>query len=535
MKLALLSLPLLSLPWVGYRYIVEMEAFVVEGQQQAMIATARTLATALHERPDLLGMGQWASSSQVRAEDALLPGEEIVEVISSPATQEIFDARALAEMASILRGAQRSAARVSVVSRDLRVLAQAGSLEIAGGAADGGVADDDWAGRWLRGWRAWMARFLPPSGEVLGADWEPTYGREVHDALIGIAGARSRATADGATLIVSAAHPVWARDRVLGAVVVEANARSILSLRQRALERLLLLTLGGLVVVALPLLGFASRLSARIRRLRDEAESAIDAHGRIGALTTASAAGDEVGDLSRSFSALLERLAGHHAYLENMASRLSHELRTPVAVVRSSLENLHAEALPAAAHPYIDRAETGLARLSRILSRMSEATRLEQALASTASERFDLRAVVGECVDGYRVVHPQRVFTAELPRYPVWVRGAPDLAAQMLDKLVDNAVDFAAPDTPIRIVLQFQTTTATLAVINRGPLLPAALEGRLFEAMVSVRGQDAGAEPHLGLGLYVARMIAAFHGGSLGAHNLPGGDGVSVNVTLALA
>ena len=54
-----------------------------------------------------------------------------------------------------------------------------------------------------------------------------------------------------------------------------------------------------------------------------------------------------------------------------------------------------------------------------------------QALASTETERFDLRAVVGECVQGYRLAHPGTCFEAQLPDYPVWVRGAPDLAAQM--------------------------------------------------------------------------------------------------------
>ncbi|THF58087.1 ATP-binding protein [Pseudothauera rhizosphaerae] len=521
-KLALLALPLLALPWVGYRYLTETEAFLLEGQQQALIGTARAVATALHERPQLLGMKEWSPSSRVAADESLLPGEEIVE----PSADRAAERRAVEEVQAILRGVQRSTSRISVVSRDLRVLALAGNLEAEAAPPEP---------LWRRFWRVIVARIVPPPGGRMDADWTPTRGREVHDALLGIPGAQVRTTVDGRALVVSAAHPIWEGSRVLGAVVVEERSDSVLSLRQHALERLLLLTLAGFGALAVLVLGFASRLSWRIRRLRDEAERAIDGHGRIAAPLAASKAGDEIGDLSRSFSALLERLARHHTYLESMASRLSHELRTPVAVVRSSLENLHAEALPEAARPYMERAETGIARLSKILSRMSEATRLEQALATTESERFDLRALVGECVEGYRAVHPAHRFEAELPPYPVWVRGAPDLAAQMLDKLVDNAVDFAVPGTAIRVVLKFELTSATLSVINRGPLLPAELEGRLFEAMVSARKTESSAEPHLGLGLYVARMIAAFHGGSLNAANLPGGDGVCVSAVLRLA
>jgi signal transduction histidine kinase len=364
-------------------------------------------------------------------------------------------------------------------------------------------------------------------------------GPDVIGAFLGVTGSRVRASHDGRAVIVSAAHPIWVGDQVAGAVVVEESTNPILTVRNQALERLLLITLAGFAVVAVVVFGFASRLSTRICRLRDAAEGAIDGRGRLtgaaDALGTAARAGDEVGDLSRSFSALLARLAQHHSYLESMASRLSHELRTPIAVVRSSLENLHAEPLPESAQTYMARAEAGLARLTRILARMSEASRMEQSLATTETERFDLAAVVAECASGYRSAYPAARFEAQLPAYPVWVRGAPDLAAQMLDKLVENAVDFARPGTPVVIAREVRTTTCALSVSNRGPGLPAELEGRLFESMVSARKGEGGDEPHLGLGLFVARMIAAFHGGELRAGNLPDGDGVRFTAVLRLA
>lgn len=531
-KLGVLALLLLALPWVGYQYVREMEAFLLEGQRQALVATARAVATALHDRPQLMGVRPRTGSSQVSPGASLLPGEELVEAPPRALAHESEIGRpvAVAEVEAILRGLERTTSRIWVVNRDLRVLALAGSL-------DGAAAPDDAAAPvWQRGWRRLLAWLMPPPGEGVGEVFDEATlasGREVYGALLlGAPGSRVSHTRDGKAVIVSAAHPIWSGDQVLGAVVVEESTSSILLLRNQAFERLLLLTLAGFVVAAALVFGFASRLSLRIRRLRDEAENAIDAQGRIGVLAAGSQAGDEIGDLSRSFSALLDRLARHHTYLESMASRLSHELRTPIAVVRSSLENLRAEPPGDGARVYIERAEQGLARLSRILSRMSEATRLEQALAATDSEVFDLRAVVGECVNGYRVAYPEREFEAHLPGYPVWVRGAPDLAAQMLDKLIENAADFAAAGTPIRVELAFRMTTATLAVVNRGPLLPAELDGRLFESMVSARKRDSGGEPHLGLGLYVARMIAAFHGGTLRADNLPGGDGVVVSAEL---
>jgi signal transduction histidine kinase len=309
-----------------------------------------------------------------------------------------------------------------------------------------------------------------------------------------------------------------------------------MSVKSAALERLLLGTLAVFAAAAVLLMAFATRLSVRIRRLRDEAESAIDARGRLKRLATASDAGDEIGDLSRSFSAVIERLAQHHDYLESMAGRLSHELRTPIAVVRSSLENLKLANLgPADSQRYIARAEEGLARLGKILERMTEASRLEQSLRTVERERYDLAAVTRGCIEGYRIAYPKTAFELETPEGRVEVNGSPDLAAQLLDKLVENAVDFSSAGDPVRVALAQVGDAAALTVANKGPRLPEKMRTRLFESMISVRDAPGAARPHLGLGLYVARLIAEFHGGSIGATDLASGDGVALGVRIPLA
>lgn len=525
-QLALLALLLLGLPWMGYRYVQEMERFLVDGQRQALVATARAVATALHERPGLMALRPQALPESTIP---LLPGEELVE--AAPTVLPPLEVPLpVPEVEAILRGLERTTSRIQVINRDLQLVAQAGNLD----PPDPGDMPDTLVGRL---WRKLLGRVLsaPGAGEDGSGNEVNNERAEVFEALMGGEASRVRRLHNPPIVVAAAAHPVWSGDRVLGVVRVEESTQSIASLRNQAVERLIMLTLGGFVVAALLILGFASRLSSRIRRLRDEAEHAVDGRGRVRQLASASRAGDEIGDLSRSFQALLARLDQHHVYLESMANRLSHELRTPIAVVRSSLENLRMEVADAAAQTYLDRADAGLTRLSRILTRMSEATRMEQALASAELERFDLAVVVAECVNGYRMAYPARVFESRLPPYPVYVSGVPDLAAQMLDKLVENAADFATPGTPIRIELGFQTTTAILSVSNTGPMLPDELEGRLFESMVSARVRDAAGDPHLGLGLYVARMIARFHGGSLQAENLPDGSGVRFGAQLRLS
>jgi dedicated sortase system histidine kinase len=360
---------------------------------------------------------------------------------------------------------------------------------------------------------------------------EITSGPVATSALQGVAARRWRQTPDSRAVILSASYPVWDGERVVAAVIAEETTNRIRSVYNRAIEQVVAVTLIAFLAGGFVLLAFASRLSTRLLRLRDEAEAAIDSQGRVRKLLAGSTARDEIGDLSRSFSTVLERLAQYNRYLENMAGRLSHELRTPIAVVRSSLENLKLERLPAEAAVYLDRANDGLKRLDTLLTRMSEATRLEQAVRDTPRERFDAREVVNGC--GY--AYPQKKIEIDLTGNPVWLRGAPDLYAQMLDKLVSNAVDFATGDEPIRVRLDVREGQAVLTVSNRGPRLPQSMAGKLFESMVSVRPGNAGKEPHLGLGLYIVRLVAEYHGGNAEALDREDGSGVVIRVRCPLA
>lgn len=513
-KLALVSLVLLALPWLGYRYVQEMERFLLESQQQALLSTARAVATMLHEKPRLMKLTGLAHEEAPIADESV---EDPLLLELGRASQTPPDDH---EIADLLKGMENSGARVWVVNRELKVLAVAGTLKPATEHAQEAGA--------LR--RLLALLIAPPATDFDDAIDEDVLikGREIVRALLGAPSTRLRNTPDGRAVVASAAHPIWSGSNVVGVVVAEETTHPILTLRNEALENLLAMTLLTLAAIALLVLGFATRLSTRIRRLRDEAEGALDARGRIARLVTASNAGDEIGDLSRSFSAMLGRLSQHHDYLQSLASRLSHELRTPVAVVRSSLENLRLAELPNDQRVYLDRAEEGIVRLNRILSRMTEATRLEASLADQERERFDLARVVRECVAGYRVAYPDTSFDLAAPDAPIQVQGSPDLAAQLLDKLVANALDFRVAGSPVRVALTQDNGHVELRVENRGTPLPETLRGKLFGSMISSRpGSSAGGEPHLGLGLYVARLIAEFHGGSIAAANLAHAGGVT--------
>ena len=327
----------------------------------------------------------------------------------------------------------------------------------------------------------------------------------------------------GDDAVISTAYPIFdSTDTVMGAVVLDRASDAVLTLTNTALSRLISFTLLATVVVAAGLLGYATWLSFRVRKLRDLAEGAIAKDGSIRAEIPVSRSSDELGDLSRSFAGLLGRLREYNEYLRTLAAKLSHELKTPLAVVRSSLENLENEPLDVSSRIYAHRALDGSERLGTILTAMSESNRVEQAIETAEREKFDLAELVRNMAGAYGDVFPERQFASEVPHAPCLFDGVPDLIGQMLDKLVDNAVDFSPPESQIRIGLESDEDGYLLSVRNQGAPLPETMRLQLFDPMVSIRRHKSDA-PHLGLGLFIVRLIVAYHGGTIEGRNTENG------------
>jgi two-component system, OmpR family, sensor histidine kinase ChvG len=522
-QLLLVLTVFLALPWLGVEYVRELERVLRDAQERTLAGTAQAVATALHDRPRLFAARPDAIAAFARERaDETAKGAEHAPPSASP------------EIAQIIDGLSRTTARIWVIDRDGTVLARAGTLR----APPGKMPAESFGARVSRATIGRLyALVLDQPSEDFADDAAATGtpgGRDVEGALAGILTTERRPTSDAKAVIVSAAHPIWVGDAVKGAVVVEETGNAVLAQRNLAFERLFNIVLAVLLVGSLALTLYATWLSSRIRRLRDDAELAIDEQGRVRAPLASSSAGDEIGDLSRSFANVLARLSDYASYQEKMAGRLSHELRTPIAVVRSSLDNLKHAPLPDDARVYMVRAQEGLARLTTILTRMTEAARLEQSLSDVERERFDLAVVVAGCVDGYRQAYPGARIAFARPDAKLIVDGAPDLVAQMLDKLVANAVEFGK-NGAIDVGLAREGDNLLLSVSNEGPPLPAMQAGHLFDSMVSVRGGGEAGEPHLGLGLYIVRLIAQFHGGSARAANRRDGRGVVITVAMPAA
>jgi two-component system, OmpR family, sensor histidine kinase ChvG len=426
-----------------------------------------------------------------------------------------------------------------------RLLSGEGWVVAETGTLVGATTESASRRRWLE---SMVYRHLIAPGLTRAEDFSTALPRlsapEIWQALSGVASTAWHPSIADDQVVLAAAVPMTSGGEVRGALLLEQTGDALPLLTNRALLSLVGASLLAMAVAGSLLFVFASALSLRIRRLRNAAERALRTNGKLDAPLPLLDARDELGDLARSFARLLDEVGAYTDYLRTLASKLSHELQTPLAIVKSSLDNLDHQAMPASAAPYLARARGGAERLGAIVRAMSEASRMERAIAAAEGEDFDLGAVVRSYADASRPLVAPRRLDSKSPEVdaPVVMHGAPELIAQALDKLVDNARSFTPDDGWIRISLSVREDGAEIAVANSGPPLPPTMQDRLFDSLVSVRASTAARSvepapgradaPHLGLGLYVVRLIAEAHRGEASAHNLDDGSGVEFRLHL---
>ncbi len=383
---------------------------------------------------------------------------------------------------------------------------------------------------------AWYRRFI--AGDT--SHWplqasapDHLEGKNVADALAGHSSAEWLRGNAGQEPLLSAAAPIVIGGQTRGAVVLEQAGDQLLELRDRALIHLFNLTLLATALAVAIAFGIATSISLRIGRLGEAADTAVRNDGGIRLDMPESRRGDEIGALARAFERLLGRLNEHTQYLRTLGGKLSHELRTPLTIVRSSLDNLESEGVRADQRGYLTRAREGVLRLQSILSALGAASRVEESIKQTERVQFDLKGLLQSAVAGYRDGFPRARIELDVPPDACFMRGAPDLIVQMLDKLIENAVDFCPPSGAIRVRLSRAGSHYELKVGNDGPPIPDDMLSLLFESLFEHR-QGIDDKPHFGLGLYIVRLISEFHGGIATAANRTDGSGAIFTVTLPL-
>ncbi len=351
------------------------------------------------------------------------------------------------------------------------------------------------------------------------------------DVLNGKPRSDSRRSVDQKVRIVMAGHPIRGGSSVLGAVVVEQSSHAILRGQYELLKSLASASLLVFAFVTLALVAFAWRLTVRIGRLHDTTERAISAEGRVqkSSIPTRVYPQDELGDLGRSITSMLQRLSGYTSYLEGLPDTLAHEMNNPLNVVSSSLQRLEQEQESIRGDKYMERAQAGIQRLKHLLSSLTQAANLEDAMHTEDRQKLNLSSLLTDYTGGVQSMFEFHHFLLKLDADDLYILGSGDHIAELLDKLIDNAVQFGVPNTVIEIALLEVEDGLLLTVANEGAVIAEGQQDRVFEPMVSLGRKDA-TTSHLGLGLYVVRLIADYHQARAWMANRQDGTGVVVSV-----
>jgi signal transduction histidine kinase len=233
-------------------------------------------------------------------------------------------------------------------------------------------------------------------------------------------------------------------------------------------------------------------------------------------------------------SDLLRRLQRYTGFLETVPRTLRHEILNPVNTISMSLQKLAQNDDARIDGASVKAAQQASRQLERIVNGLTEAANIDAALTEDASELLDLATVVHEYVENSSLLHPDRSLVYEGPDSGVMVWGSDLRIAQLLDKLKDNALDFSRVESRILVVLQTLDGQAELSVLNEGPPIPESVLQSLFVGMTSNRAVTDG-QPHLGIGLYIAKHIAMHLGGELEVRNRDDVSGVRVTLYVPLA
>ena len=349
-----------------------------------------------------------------------------------------------------------------------------------------------------------------------------------------------RPSYDGLAEVITVVYPIHGEEEELGVVVAEQSNLRILAELRVALENVVGITLLVILVASLILITIATRLTLRLHRLREETSQAIDESGRITTerIHTERHALDELGDLSRSISKMLQRLSRYNHYLARMPRMLKHEILNPLNIVSTSLEHLEQE-IPESekSQKYLRKSRRGIGRLGSMVQSLAEASSLEDALTPGSEEPFDLRELLEEYLDNYQNTHTLQHFQVALPEAALPINGWPYAIEQMLDNLLNNAIDYSFPGKPIEVeaLLDDEQRVVSITISNEGPPIDIEIRDSLFESMVSSRKESNPERPHLGLGLYIVRLVATHHGGQVIAHNREQTEGSRFTVTLSLS
>ncbi|MDN2566211.1 sensor histidine kinase [Aquibium sp. A9E412] len=354
---------------------------------------------------------------------------------------------------------------------------------------------------------------------------------EVMTALTGVPATIVRISEQGEQ-IVSVAVPVQRFRAVLGVLMLSTQGGDIdkiVAAERRAILRVF--AVAALVTAILSML-LASTIANPLRRL-----SAAAVRVRRGVkdreeIPDFSERQDEIGNLSVALRDMTNALYARIEAIESFAADVAHELKNPLTSLRSAVETLPLARDERSRERLLEVIQHDVRRLDRLITDISDASRLDAELAREDAGRIDLKRFVGDLVETLRATtagakKPVDIsFHADKP--PAGVKGyyvvGHDLRlGQVLTNLIENARSFVPEENGrIRVVLSRAGRRNVIAVEDNGPGIRVENIERIFERFYTDRPAGEAFGQNSGLGLSISRQIVEAHGGSLSAENMPG-------------
>lgn len=335
--------------------------------------------------------------------------------------------------------------------------------------------------------------------------------------------------------LLMASVPVQYYKHVVGAVLV---SRSDGDIKQSMFEvRLAIgkLFLGTLAITVLLSFYLAQAIVRPVHRLAAAAENVRNGEaggqGKAAEIPDLSRRQDEIGDLSVSLRAMTNALWQRMDAIERFAADVAHEIKNPLTSMRSAVETVVRTTNPDHQKRLLNILQDDVGRLDRLISDISDASRLDSELSRAQSETVSLMPMLETLADVYGPVAEQQDVTLNLecPRDDTLeVHGLEDRLVQVVRNLIGNALSFSPAGGTLRLVGRRDKDEVEVRVEDNGPGIPAGKEKAIFERFYSERPSGEKFGTHSGLGLSISKQIIEAHGGTITAHNRLGEDGAVV-------
>jgi two-component system, OmpR family, sensor histidine kinase ChvG len=384
-----------------------------------------------------------------------------------------------------------------------------------------------------RSWSMWKRSFGRAAIPPLDDSSSGRAAQEVLRALQGVNANVVRVNAQGDT-IISAAFPIQRLRTVRGAVQLSTQDGDIDDVI--AAERLNIFILFGAVTLIMLLISLlmANTIAKPVERLAVGAERVRRSIKSRHQIPDFSDRGDEIGYLSSALREMTNALYNRIAAIESFAADVAHELKNPLTSLRSAVETLPRVRNDEARERLLAVIQHDVRRLDRLISDISDASRLDAELAKADAEPVDIARLADAVVSLQRDMRkPHEAEIVPDVRKPAPAKGVRAADAflvmghdsrlgQVLTNLLDNARSFSPEGSTIRVRVSRQESDVVIEVEDSGPGVPEHALERIFERFYTDRPPEQGFGQNSGLGLSISRQIVEAHRGSIAVENLPG-------------